>query len=169
MAFSEVPPNLLTAKNWHVAFGVQWNRHEDIMRLEGRGFKMCLRQSLWKNDTLVKTVVILTDNMPLAPAITKGRASSSHLIQSCRVVCAAYSATLPYKLVGEPLGQNPADAPPRQEWPDTRATRLTTQPKVALARTSLCVAIATHCARAQRIRRMPLLYWRTKPCRKRRF
>ena len=48
---------------------------------------MCLRRAFQMNDTLGKTIVIMTDNMPLALAITKGRASSSHLIQSCRFLC----------------------------------------------------------------------------------
>ena len=42
---------------------------------------------LSKLGAVGKTVVILTDNVPLALATTKRRASSSHLIQSCRVVC----------------------------------------------------------------------------------
>ena len=85
-----------------MAFCGKRNHQEDIMRLERRPFNMCWRHAIRRNDTFGKTIVILTDNIPLALVVTKCCASSHHVIQSCRVVCVCNdcSVTLPYKLVG---------------------------------------------------------------------
>ena len=163
LIFCEASPNFLLSESWHVAVCGRWNHHEDIMRPEGRAFDMCLRLGLPRNDAPGTTIVILTDNMPLALAITSGRASSSHLVQSCRVVC-AYSSFCNSAMQARWIASesNPADGPSRQNWPGARATRatckeeLTTQSRVASPQRGFCVAIATHSAGAQGDRLRPL-------------
>ena len=75
--------------------------------------------------------------MPLALAINNGRASGSHLIQSCRVVC-AYSmfcniATHARLIASE---SDPADALARQTWTDAAPCEegLTTKARITPAR-----------------------------------
>ena len=55
------------------------------MRLEGRAFETCLRHALRGNDAPRKTIVILTDNMSLALAVTN---IVLEALTSFSVVCA---------------------------------------------------------------------------------
>ena len=119
--------------------------------------------------------VILTDNMPLALAITKGRSSSSQfslVVLRVQTVC---SAALPCKLGGQPPSQTlPTRHLGRNGLMLARPVR---HVKKSSRRSPEChavsgeprAAIAAHSACAQRFRGRPLFAWRTKLCTKRRF
>ena len=101
-------------------------------------------------------MVILSDNIPLALAITKGRPSSSHLVQSCRVVCAnSLFCNIAIQARWIASESNLADVPSRQKWIDARTTRApgeegpTTKSRLTPAQACLDTAVATRSAHTE--------------------
>ena len=87
-AFMEVPAALLLDEAWHVCFWGQWRESLNILRGEGRAAIMCARHALRSAHELGRRHTVLCDNLPLVLALSKGRANSLHLLQTCRELCA---------------------------------------------------------------------------------
>ena len=115
---------------------------------------------LQNTDALGKTSVILTDDMPLALAITKRRASkfSSHSVLSC---CMRIQPFLQCCHTGA-LRPNPADATSRQKWIDARPTRAPRRRRAHI-RSSESRQLRRASAQQSRHARPAALFWRAKP------
>ena len=110
----EVPAALLLHEAWHVCFLGKWRGSLDILRGEGRAAIMCARHALRSAHELGRRHTVLCDNLPLVLALSKGRANSLHLLQTCRELCALslFSST-EFHFRWVPSELDPADAPSR--------------------------------------------------------
>ena len=114
--FCEIPGSeLLGADGWKTIISGRFRHEQNIMRLEGRALEMAIRRRFRGTQAMGKGLLFLFDNLSLCLALCKGRSSSPHLIQTCRLVCAHSLATgVLIRTRWIASESNPADEPSRQ-------------------------------------------------------
>ena len=109
----EVPLGLM-AGGWQTVLMVQWQREENTLRTEGRACLMAARHALRSVDRLCCRHLLISDNLALVLAFGKGRATSSNIINTCRVLAAfSFFTGSHFSVRWVPSEANPADAPSR--------------------------------------------------------
>eukprot|EP00972_Heterocapsa_arctica_P015352 2262258-Heterocapsa_arctica.AAC.2 len=86
--FMEVSPAILKSEDWQVIQSRRWQVKENILRNEGRALLWGLRRLMRSRGNHQHRILTLVDNIPLCLSLVKGRASSRHLLPSCRTSCA---------------------------------------------------------------------------------
>ena len=76
--FDEIPSEHLHEEDWKHVFSGRWKRHENILRTEWRALLWGARHIARSSKNFHHRHVLLTDNLALALAITKGRGNSKH-------------------------------------------------------------------------------------------
>ena len=120
--FEAVPEHITSndQKQWVTIQSRRWKFQEDIMRTEGRALVWAVRRKARSTKSRGKRHLILCDNLCLVLALAKGRAGSSHLLPTCRAVCAlAFAAGFSVHTRWIHSEANPADRPSRI-FPDSR-------------------------------------------------
>ena len=114
--FCEIPGSeLLGADGWKTIISGRFRHEQNIMRLEGRALEMAIRRRFRGTQAMGKRLLFLIDNLSLCLALCKGRSSSPHLIQTCRLVCAHSLATgVLIRTRWIASESNPADEPSRR-------------------------------------------------------
>ena len=112
--FEEVPPSILESNDWKVAWSRPWKFEANILNTEARALVWSAELLLRCSRSFGKRLLCLTDNLPLALGVCKGRAKSQHLKSSLRKICALSLATQSKIHVRwVPSERNVADKPSR--------------------------------------------------------
>ncbi len=112
--FDEVPATLMESSKWSVVCSRKWKDKENILKTEARALVWSLRHQLRNSACHGKKLVAFVDNLPLALACCKGRATSQLLTPCLRQICALLLCSGSRMFVRwVPSELNPADAPSR--------------------------------------------------------
>ena len=113
--FDEVPDSLLKGGPWVVVQSRRWDYLENILATEARALVWAIRRLCRSAKFHNKRLLFLVDNLPLVLAITKGRATSTHLIGPCRQVAAhSFASGSRFNSRWIASERNPADKPSRE-------------------------------------------------------
>ena len=112
--FNEIPEEILKSDDWHVAWSRPWKFEANILNTEARALVWSAEHLLRCGRNFGRRLVCLTDNLPLALGVTKGRAKSSQLTKPLQKICALSLATQTKVHVRWlPSERNVADVPSR--------------------------------------------------------
>ena len=110
----EVPARTIASLEWKTCLAGKWEPGLQILRTEGKALVMSVRHALRNTCNLGTHLLFLVDNLPLAPSCAKGRASSAHLMPTCRELAAlSLFSRSRFHTRWIPSELNPADAPSR--------------------------------------------------------
>ena len=110
----EVPVKTIASLQWRACLAGKWEPGLHILRTEGKALVMSVRHALRNTRNLGTHLLFFVDNLPLALSCAKGRASSSHLMPTCRELAAlSLFSRSRFHIRWIPGELNPADAPPR--------------------------------------------------------
>lgn len=112
--FTEIPVDILNPDDWSIAWSRPWRFEANILNTEARALVWSAEHLLHCSRAFGRRLVCLTDNLPSALGVTKGRAKSTHLLRPLRKLCALSLATKSKVHVRWlPSERNVADVPSR--------------------------------------------------------
>ena len=113
--FPEVPSHMLDLSFWKEVIAGRWKFSESIHVLEARVLLLAVKRLARSLNSRNARHLILSDNMSVTLAISKGRASDFALLSICRKI-AAYSVACRFRIRVRwiPSELNIADAPSRR-------------------------------------------------------
>lgn len=112
--FTEIPVDILNPDDWSIAWSRPWRFEANILNTEARALVWSAEHLLRCSRAFGRRLVCLTDNLPSALGVTKGRAKSTHLLRPLRKLCALSLATKSKVHVRWlPSERNVADVPSR--------------------------------------------------------
>ncbi len=77
--FTELDKDFFDEADWRFVYSSKWAFHEDILKTEGLALLWAARHKLRRVSEVGKRHILLTDNLSLCLAATKGRSGSPHL------------------------------------------------------------------------------------------